>query len=312
MALSLSNVHMRLKWIPLIAFSAIIANAETAAPKPSESTDDLYKVGQQLFDQYASPEIKEQYAFPSKDDWDRFATRLQHALENNSLEGLAVYEPEAQAALAALRSMPGNEDYADWLESRIDEIEVAKQALAEVRPPTSGQPELGGPSEPVPHYNLWLRREQARPVPADAAVLMPHLRDAFTAEGVPPQLAWIAEVESNLNPTARSPAGAKGLFQLMPDTAHALGLGTVLPDERTDPAKSARAAAHYLQMLFVKFGSWPLALAAYNAGEGRVSRLLAARNATDFAGIASGLPAETRMYVPKVCALVAVRTGTTL
>src|ERR1017187_4289946 len=141
MALSLSNVHMRLKWIPLIAFSAIIANAETAAPKPSESTDDLYKVGQQLFDQYASPEIKEQYAFPSKDDWDRFATRLQHALENNSLEGLAVYEPEAQAALAALRSMPGNEDYADWLESRIDEIEVAKQALAEVRPPTSGQPE---------------------------------------------------------------------------------------------------------------------------------------------------------------------------
>jgi hypothetical protein len=70
----------------------------------------------------------------------------------------------------------------------------------------------------------------------------------------------------------------------MPDTAHALGLATFLPDERTDPQKSARAAGHYLRSLFDKFGSWPLALAAYNAGEGRVSRLLASRGATDFAG----------------------------
>ena len=98
----------------------------------------------------------------------------------------------------------------------------------------------------------------------------------------------------------------------MPSTAKALGLGTFLPDERTDPEKSARAAAHYLRSLFDKFGSWPLALAAYNAGDGRVSRLLASRGATDFAGVSSALPAETRMYVPKVCALVAVRSGTPL
>jgi membrane-bound lytic murein transglycosylase D len=141
---------------------------------------------------------------------------------------------------------------------------------------------------------------------------MPRLGPAFVAEGVPPQLAWLAEVESSLNPEARSPGGARGLFQLMPDTAHALGLSTFLPDERTDPEKSARAAARYLHTLFVKFGSWPLALAAYNAGEGRVSRLLASRGASDFAGVSSALPAETRMYVPKVCALVAVRTGTLL
>jgi membrane-bound lytic murein transglycosylase D len=98
----------------------------------------------------------------------------------------------------------------------------------------------------------------------------------------------------------------------MPDTAHNLGLSLFLPDERTDPEKSARAAAHYLRILHDRFGSWPLALAAYNAGEGRVSRLLAERKAADFAGIAAALPAETRMYVPKVCALVAVRTGTVL
>lgn len=107
------------------------------------------------------------------------------------------------------------------------------------------------------------------------------------------------------------PAGARGLFQLKADTARGLGLSTFLPDERTDPDKSGRAAARYMKSLWEKFGSWPLALAAYNAGEGRVGRALAARKARDFAGVAGSLPAETRMYVPEVCALVAVRTGVT-
>jgi membrane-bound lytic murein transglycosylase D len=299
-------------WIAMIAAAVVAKAADAPTPSPTDSTDDLYKVGQQLFDQYAPPEIKEQYAFPSKDDWDRFAARLQHALADNSLEELAAYEPEAQAALAALQAVPGNEDYSDWLESRIDEIEVAKQTVSQAASVNPGQPDTRIRSTQIPHYDLWLRREHDRAMPAGAAALMPRLQDAFTAEGIPPQLAWVAEVESNLNPTARSPSGAKGLFQLMPDTAHSLGLGTLLPDERTDPEKSAHAAAHYLRMLFAKFGSWPLALAAYNAGEGRVSRLLSARKASDFAGIETGLPAETRMYVPKVCALVAVRTGALL
>jgi membrane-bound lytic murein transglycosylase D len=305
---------MRLLWIPWIASCAFVAAADPPAPTPAPAanTDDLYKVGQQLFDQFAPQDVKDQYEFPSKGDWDKFAAKLQHALEGNSLEELAAYEPEAQAALAALRAMPENQDYADWLELRIDEMEAAKQAVAQAAAPTPGASEIRGPSSPIPHYDLWLRRERDRRVPGNAAALMPLLRSAFVSEGVPPDLAWIAEVESNLNPAARSPAGAKGLFQLMPDTAHSLGLGTVMPDERADPEKSARAAAHYLHSLFVRFGSWPLALAAYNAGEGRVSRLLASRGATDFAGVSAALPVETRMYVPKVCALVAVRTGTVL
>jgi membrane-bound lytic murein transglycosylase D len=307
---------MRPPWISLIALGVLAAQAEpptpTPTPIPPVDADDLYTLGQQLFDQYASPEVKEQYAFPSRDDWDRFAARLQHALDGNSLEDLAAFEPEARAALAALRALPGNEDYADWLELRIDEIDAARQAVALARAPTQVLPGVPGPSSQIPHYDLWLRRESERKVPRDAALLMPILRSAFAAEGVPPQLAWLAEVESNLNPAARSPTGAKGLFQLMPETAHALGLSLFMPDERADPEKSARAAARYLHLLFVKFGSWPLALAAYNAGEGRVSRLMASRGATDFAGVSSGLPVETRMYVPKVCALVAVRTGTLL
>jgi membrane-bound lytic murein transglycosylase D len=138
---------------------------------------------------------------------------------------------------------------------------------------------------------------------------MPRLRRDFAAEGVPPEIAWLAEAESSLNPSARSPSGARGLFQLKADTAHDLGLSTFLPDERTDPDRSARAAAQYLRGLGRQFGSWPLAFAAYNAGSGRVRRLLEERHAGDYAGIADALPAGTRMYVPKVCALIAVRAG---
>jgi membrane-bound lytic murein transglycosylase D len=300
---------MRLRWTLWLAGGVLAAGAEPPSPTPPPSTDELYKLGQQLFDEYAPPEVKEQYEFPTKEQWDAFAARLQHALDSNSLEDLADYEPEARTALAALRTLPGYADYADWLELRIDDIEAAKQAVARRSLPAPGPP-LAGRTEPaIPLYDLWLARERARPVPGAAAALMPRLREAFTAEGVPPELAWLAEAESTLNPDARSPAGAAGLFQLMPDTAHALGLGTFLPDERKDPEKSARAAARYLRALYGKFGSWPLALAAYNAGEGRVRRELASRGATDFAGVASALPAQTRMYVPKVCALVDVRTG---
>jgi membrane-bound lytic murein transglycosylase D len=161
----------------------------------------------------------------------------------------------------------------------------------------------------VPYFALWLGRMRTRPAPARAAQLLPVVQAAFAAEGVPAELAWLAEVESTFNPSARSPVGARGLYQFMPATAKSLGLSTFLPDERTDPGKSARAAARYLRTLHGKFGDWPLALAAYNAGEGRVRRLLEARKARTFAAIAPGLPSETRMYVPKVLATLQVRAG---
>lgn len=279
--------------------------------------------GQQLFEAFAPDEIKEAFEFPSKQDWDEFATRLQAALASNDLRRLAAYEPEARAALVALRALPDYQDYADWLEERLDYITAARQAVAAatpkprpsptptppVRPGAEPTPPPSGDVQEIPSYGLWLDRMKSRAAPARASALLPRLQKVFVEEGVPPALAWLAETESTFNPTARSPVGARGLFQLMPDTAKSLGLQTFMPDERTDPEKSARAAARYLRALHGRFGDWPLVLAAYNAGEGRVGRTLKKENARTFAGIAEALPAETRMYVPKVLATIEVRAG---
>ncbi len=287
------------------------------------SLDALYETGKTLFDQFAPPELKEQFEFPSKEQWDQFAARLQQALDSDDLPQLAEYLPEARTALTALRAFPGYEDYADWLQERIDYIEAAEQTMTSPEPEPAPEPAplptpAPKPTQPegkvaqkvqVPYYELWLERMIARPEPPNAAKLLPTLRAAFEAEGVPAEIAWLAEAESTFNPNARSPVGAKGLFQFMPETAKGLGLSTFLPDDRTHPEKSARAAARYLRELHGKFGDWPLAFAAYNAGEGRVRRLLRARGGSTFASIAGALPSETRMYVPKVLATIAVRAG---
>jgi membrane-bound lytic murein transglycosylase D len=317
----------------LVAQPAPVPAPATTEPAPP-TTDELFQLGQQLFDQLAPPEIKAQYEFPSRPQWDEFAARLQKALEGDDLAALADYAPQARAALPALQLFPDYADYADWLTARLDELEAAEQIVAQkpvvpkpapgsIAPPTptpSPAPLPKKPSAPIetqksrienslPHYDLFLARARATPAPGRAAALLPALRAAFIAEGVPPELVWLAEAESTFNPSARSPVGARGLYQLMPATARGLGLSTFLPDDRTDPEKSARAAARLLRANYEKFGSWPLALAAYNAGAGRVTRLLEKTDAKTYASIASALPAETRLYVPKVCALITTRAG---
>jgi membrane-bound lytic murein transglycosylase D len=129
---------------------------------------------------------------------------------------------------------------------------------------------------------------------------------------VPQELVWVAEVESAFNPNARSPVGAAGLFQLMPATAKSLGLSAFPQDERYDPEKSAQAAAKYLGYLQGKFKNWPLSLAAYNVGEGRLRGLLDKHKARSFDAVSPYLPAETQMYVPRIEAVVLRREGRSL
>jgi len=296
-----------------------VSVAPPAAPKAAsdDPTGDLLEAAKQLFDANAPPEIKQQFEFPSRAQLDAFLVRLQAVLDGNSFEDVAAFEPQARAALAVLESTPELADDADWLRSKLDDMDaaraIASQLRREPKPPASPAPPPRTPGVPagekIPYLASWIQRIRSRPPPARAGALIPELRRAFAREGVPPELAWIAEAESSFNPNASNPSGARGLFQLRPATARELGLSTFLPDQRLDPEPSALAAARQLRGLRERLGSWPLALAAYNAGEGRVRRALAARGATDFAGASPALSVETRMYVPKVLALVDVRGG---
>ena len=306
-----------MRLVCLFVFAALLIPlggraGDPPAPVAQPSLDDLYDTGKALFDAFASDEIKAEYEFPDRAHWDTFAVRLQTALDNDRLEDLAVYEPEARAAAVALRAIPGGEEYADWLEERLDYIMAAKAAVAAPPPPVKPEEPKQVRAAAIPYLDLWRERMSARPVPERAAGLVPKLRKIFAAEGVPEALVWMAEAESTFNPNARSPVGARGLFQFMPATAKEFGLSTFFPDDRADPAKSARAAAQYLKQLHERFGDWPLAIAAYNAGGGRVSRTLTKNNATTFTEISSALPSETRMYVPKVLATMEVRAGVSL
>ena len=128
-------------------------------------------------------------------------------------------------------------------------------------------------------------------------------RRILIEEGLPAELLGVAKVESNFNPFAVSLKGAAGLWQFMPATARRYGLRVdAFQDERFDVQKSTRAAGRYLRDLYTQFGSWPLVLAAYNAGEDAVQRAIdhasdRSFNSIDRAGL---LPAETRAYVPAV------------
>jgi membrane-bound lytic murein transglycosylase D len=159
---------------------------------------------------------------------------------------------------------------------------------------------------------VWVKKLTDRPWPEAAKPYVSRLKPIFTGQKVPPQLVWLAEVESSFDPRARSPAGAVGLFQLMPATAKRFGLRTSPPDQRLRPEESAQAAAKYLEYLHGQFKDWRLALAAYNAGEGTVQRLMKQYNAKTFDAIATHLPAETQMYVPRVEATLARREGVKL
>lgn len=134
-------------------------------------------------------------------------------------------------------------------------------------------------------------------------------RERFASYGIPQDMAYMAHVESGFKTSAYSKAHARGIFQFIAATGKRYGLRIdYWADERADPDKSADAAARYMRDLYAEFGDWYLALAAYNAGEGKIRRALAQTGAKDFWGIAETrhIRRETKNHVPAVIAVAII------
>lgn len=139
---------------------------------------------------------------------------------------------------------------------------------------------------------------------------LPRLRKIATDAGLPSSIALLPAIESSFSPRARGGSSSRGLWQLRPPTARRFGLVVNKDrDDRMQPELATEAAVRYLRFLHDRYDDWPLALAAYNCGEGRVDRaLMRAPAGATFWDLAEQhyLPAISRDYVPRFLALVRV------
>jgi membrane-bound lytic murein transglycosylase D len=138
---------------------------------------------------------------------------------------------------------------------------------------------------------------------------LPMIKKELSLAGLPEDLAYLPMIESGFNPTVSSHASAVGTWQFMQATGKSYGL-TVnnYVDERRDPVKSTKAAVAYLSNLYKQFDSWHLAVAAYNAGEGRIKRAMKQSDTEDFWEIAKSqyIHSETKLYVPQLIAAIMI------
>ena len=138
---------------------------------------------------------------------------------------------------------------------------------------------------------------------------LPMIKKTFREAGLPEDLAYMAHQESAFKVNAFSRARAKGMWQFMSFTGRKYGLKSDLwVDERGDFEKATRAAAMYLKDLHERYGDWHLAMAAYNAGEGKIDRALARAHAKDYWALLKTryIRTETKWYVPAILASILI------
>lgn len=149
-------------------------------------------------------------------------------------------------------------------------------------------------------FSRWLSRSSR---------YIPHVKQQLAEAGLPEDLCYLPLIESGYSLTAYSRARAAGPWQFMRATGRNYGLRiNEYVDERRDLEKATKAAISYLSNLYEEFGSWHLAVAAYNAGEGKIRRAIKKYNTNNFWELAKGryLHLETKRYVPKLIAAIMI------
>ncbi len=228
-------------------------------------------------------------------------------------ESVRVYQPLTDKSESAER--PPVEDPRDSLvaaapASTPEEVETAKREVAEVQgkallafdiPIVLNEPVLRA----VAYYQFRTPQAFAGALKRSGRYL-DLMRGILKEEGLPQDLVYVAMVESAFKHSAHSRKAAHGFWQFIGGTGRRYGLRkTHAFDERSDPVKSTRAAARYFRDLYEMFGDWHLAMAGYDAGEGKILKGLQRTGARDYWELRSGgayLHRETRDYVPYVLA----------
>jgi membrane-bound lytic murein transglycosylase D len=199
------------------------------------------------------------------------------------------------------------------------ESTLSVATVVEVRERATGLgPEWDLPNMDHPRVDYWIRQFQTNERMNEryqgfldrGGAWVPMMKDRLEERNMPLDLIYLSMVESGFRPDAVSSAGAVGLWQFLRATGQEYGLAVDRAvDERRDPVKATEAGLDYLQRLHNRFGSWYLAMAAYNGGQNRVARVMRqtlgrekARSDQDYYRILSRLPKETQDYVPLIIA----------
>jgi membrane-bound lytic murein transglycosylase D len=290
----------------------LVTGGAASAQTNDSDFGDMLDAAQQFAQENLDPDVLQALQSVDRDKVADFLTHYQDYLRGDYVLDMAQLKDAATAILPILDAHEETQPYAAWLRERLDYFDAAEELKPAAPPPA---PEPGKPVPPAPNpsfkaeQEVWNKKVAPRPWPKGAAEVVPKLKAVFAREHVPPELVWLAEVESGFDSRARSPAGASGMFQLMPATAKEYGLSLWPRDERRQPEAAARTAAKQLRKLYNHFGDWRLAIAAYNCGAGTVQKSLDRHHAKSYESIATHLPAETQMYVPKVEATILHREG---
>ena len=247
-----------------------------------------------------------------------FKDVIGSALARRKIEAISL------AAIAAVSSIGIATRGSDAKPLRIAP-QVQYLAAAATPAPVAGgvaeKPVMDLPDLEHPRVDSWIKRFTG-PMRSSYATYLsrmtkyePMISEKLAKRDMPQGLIYLAMIESGFNPSAKSRVAATGLWQFMSATGREYGLrvsGKV--DERKNPARATDAALEYLADLHDRFGSWYLAAAAYNVGQGRVAKVMKQVTGNtrgtdaDYYRIANRLPKETREYVPKMIA--AARIGT--